>query len=59
MLFLSEISPMKAKKSEAHPAYVAKVPNISFGQLLGIPPKNFIFLKTFSPEFSYIQVLNY
>ena len=49
----------ESKKSEAHPAYVAKVPNISFGQLLGIPPKNFIFLKTFSPEFSYIQVLNY
>ena len=26
-------------------------PNKSFGQLLDISPKNFIFLKTFSPEF--------
>ena len=32
------------------------VPNISFGQLLNISPKNFIFLKTFDSEFSYIEV---
>ena len=32
------------------------VPNISFGQLLGISPKNFMFLKTFDSEFSYIKV---
>ena len=31
------------------------VPNKSFGQLLNISPKNFIFLKTNS-EFSYIEV---
>ena len=29
----------------------------SFGQLLDISPKNFIFLKTFDSEFSYIKVL--
>ena len=32
------------------------VPNKSFGQLLDISPKNFIFLKTFHSEFSYIEV---
>ena len=32
------------------------VPNKSFGQLLGISPKNFIFLKTFNSEFPYIEV---
>ena len=32
------------------------VPNKSFGQLLDISPKNFIFLKTFNSEFSYIEV---
>ena len=31
------------------------VPNKSFGQLLDISPKNFIFLKTFNSEFSYIE----
>ena len=31
-------------------------PNKSFGQLLDISPKNFIFLKTFNLEFSYIEV---
>ena len=31
------------------------VPN-KFGQLLDISPKNFIFLKTFDSEFSYIKV---
>ena len=30
--------------------------NKSFGQLLHISPKNFIFLKTFDSEFSYIEV---
>ena len=30
--------------------------NNSFGQLLDISPKNFIFLKTFDSEFSYIKV---
>ena len=30
--------------------------NKSFGQLLSISPKNFIFLKTFNSEFSYIEV---
>ena len=32
------------------------VPNKSSGQLLDISPKNFIFLKTFNLEFSYIEV---
>ena len=32
------------------------VPNKSFGQLLDIPPKKFIFLETFDSEFSYIEV---
>ena len=32
------------------------VPNKSFGQLLNISLKNFIFLKTFNSEFSYIEV---
>ena len=32
------------------------VPNKSFGQLLDISPKNFIFLKTLNSEFSYIKV---
>ena len=32
------------------------VPNKSFGQLLDISPKNFIFLKTFNSEFSYLEV---
>ena len=31
------------------------VPNKSFGQLFDISPKNFIFLKTFDSEFSYIE----
>ena len=32
------------------------VPNKSFGQLLDISTKNFIFLKTFDSEFLYIEV---
>ena len=32
------------------------VPNKSFGQLLDISRKNFIFLRTFNSEFSYIEV---
>ena len=32
------------------------VPNKSFGQLLDILQKNFIFLKIFNSEFSYIEV---
>ena len=32
------------------------VSNKSFDQLLDISPKNFIFLKTFNSEFSYIKV---
>ena len=31
-------------------------PNKSFGQLLDISPKKFIFLKNFNSEFSYIEV---
>ena len=31
------------------------VPNKSFGQLLDISPKNFIFLKTFASKFSHIE----
>ena len=31
-------------------------PNKSFGQLLDISPKHFIFLGTFDSEFSYIEV---
>ena len=34
----------------------AFVPNKPFGQLLDISPKNYIFLKTFNSEFSYIEV---
>ena len=30
-------------------------PNKLFGQLLNISPENFIFLKTFDSEFSYIE----
>ena len=33
------------------------VPNKSFGQLLDISPKSFIFLKIFDLELSYIEVL--
>ena len=32
------------------------VPNKSFGQLLDISAKNFIFLKTFDTDFSYFEV---
>ena len=32
------------------------VPNKSFGQLLDISTNNFIFLKIFDSEFSYIEV---
>ena len=32
------------------------VPNKSFGQLLDISSKKFIFLKTFDSEFSYIEL---
>ena len=32
------------------------IPNKSFGQLLGISPKSFIFLKTINSEFSYFEV---
>ena len=32
------------------------VPNKSFGQLIDISPKNFIFLKNFDSELSYIEV---
>ena len=32
------------------------VPNKSFGELLDISPKNFIFLKAFDSELSYIEV---
>ena len=32
------------------------VPNKSFGQMLDISPENFIFLKTFDSEFSYVEV---
>ena len=31
------------------------ISNKSFGQLLDISPKNFIYLKTFNSEFSYIE----
>ena len=34
----------------------AFVPNKSVGQWLDISPKNFMFLKTFNSEFSYIEV---
>ena len=32
------------------------IPNKSFGQLLDISKKKFVFLKTFNSEFSYIEV---
>ena len=34
----------------------AFLPNKSFGQLLDIATKNFMFLKTFDSEFSYTEV---
>ena len=34
----------------------AFIPHKSFGQLLDISPKSFIFLKTFHSEISYIEV---
>ena len=36
--------------------FYTSVPNKSFGQLLDISPKTFMFLKTFNSEFSYIEV---
>ena len=36
--------------------FYAFVPNKSFGQLLDLSPKNFIFSKTFNSEFSCIEV---
>ena len=33
------------------------VPNKSFGQLLDISSRNFVFLKMFDSEFSYIELL--
>ena len=32
------------------------IPNKSFGQLLDISPKKFVFSKTFNSEFSYAEV---
>ena len=32
------------------------IPNKPFGQSWDISPKNFIFLKTFDSEFSYVEV---
>ena len=32
------------------------VPSKSFGQLLDVSPKNFIYLKTFDSEFLYVEV---
>ena len=32
------------------------IPNKSFGQLLDISPKHFIFVKSFDSEFSFIEV---
>ena len=32
------------------------VPNKSLGQLLDIPPKTFVFIKTFNSEFSYFEL---
>ena len=37
-------------------AFFTFVPNKSFGQLLDISPKNFIFWKAFDSEFSCIEV---
>ena len=37
-------------------AFYTFIPNKQFGQLLDISPKDFIFLKTFNSEFSYIEV---
>ena len=36
--------------------YTFFVPNKPFGRLLEISPKNFVFLKTFNSEYSYIEV---
>ena len=38
--------------SEIQESYLHK----SFGHLLDISPKNFVFLKTFNLEFSYVEV---
>ena len=32
------------------------IPNKSFGELLDVSPRNFIFLKTFDSEVSYLEV---
>ena len=32
------------------------IPNKSFGELLDVSPRNFIFLKTFDSEVSYVEV---
>ena len=32
------------------------IPNKTFGQLLDVSPKNFIYLKTFNSKFLYIEV---
>ena len=37
-------------------AFYIFAPNKSFGKLLDTSPKNFIFLKTFNSEFSFIEV---
>ena len=42
--------------SDIVPSIFLIVPNKSFGQFIDISPKNFIFLKTFDSEFSYIEV---
>ena len=39
-----------------YPRLYTFVPINPFDQLLDISPKNFIFLKTFNSEFSYIEV---
>ena len=46
---------VKIYQQEVRVLYVFS-PNKPFGQLLDISPKNFIFLKTFNSELSYIRV---
>ena len=46
---------VKIYQQELRVLYVFS-PNKPFGQLLDISPKNFIFLKTFNSELSYIRV---
>ena len=50
-----EITEVISKYQQNSTVLYAFVPNKSFGQLVNISPKNFIFLETFDSEFLYIE----